>query len=359
MGCARPRSGDLAYGQRVVVTPTNWVGAGVLGVALLSVFDRSFDHTAFVFSGGQNAKTIAEAVSHEAGHTLGLNHDGTTTGAEYYDGHGVWAPIMGRSISPTSLVTQWSRGEYANANNAEDDLVEIAGYTGLLPDDHTGVPASATLVASNSTTAGVIGATGDSDVFAVDAVRGSLDVTLRPPAGTATWSDLLARYTVRDSGGVVVASGTPSTPSSWTVDSTIAVTAGRYTVEVEPIGWLDASTGFTTYASLGAYELAVSLTPVSVAWPDFDGDGSADRSVWRPEVGGWYVDAQSTQFLGLPGDAPVPADYDGDGVTDRAVFRDGAWFIDGQATVFLGQADDVPVPGDYDGDGGDGAGGVP
>jgi hypothetical protein len=86
-------------------------------------------------------------------------------------------------------------------------------------------------------------------------------------------------------------------------------------------------------------------------WPDFDGDGSADRSVFRPEFGGWFADGQATAFLGLAGDVPVPADFDGDGVTERAVFRDGAWFIEGEATRFLGTATDVPVPGDYDGDG--------
>ena len=84
---------------------------------------------------------------------------------------------------------------------------------------------------------------------------------------------------------------------------------------------------------------------------DFDGDGVADRGVFRPEFGGWYIAGQSTRFIGLATDVPVPGDYDGDGVTDPAVFRDGAWFIDGQATRFLGETGDVPVPADYDGDG--------
>jgi hypothetical protein len=96
-----------------------------------------------------------------------------------------------------------------------------------------------------------------------------------------------------------------------------------------------------------------SLTAERVATPvaDFDGDGLADRSVFRPEFGGWFASGQPTAFLGLFGDVPVPGDYDGDGVTERGVFRDGAWFIDGQATRFLGTGTDVPVPGDYDGDG--------
>ena len=46
-----------------------------------------------------------EAASHEAGHNLGLSHDGTRkTG--YYAGHGDWAPIMG--VGYYREVSQWS-----------------------------------------------------------------------------------------------------------------------------------------------------------------------------------------------------------------------------------------------------------
>lgn len=73
--------------------------------------------------------------------------------------------------------------------------------------------------------------------------------------------------------------------------------------------------------------------------------------MFRPEVGGWYVNGQTTEFLGLASDVAVPGDYDGDGTTERAVFRNGAWFIDRQTTRFLGATGDVPVPADYNGDG--------
>ena len=48
--------------------------------------------------GAGNEKYVAEAISHEAGHNMGLHHDGTST-TGHYQGHGSgvtgWAPIMG------------------------------------------------------------------------------------------------------------------------------------------------------------------------------------------------------------------------------------------------------------------------
>ena len=48
--------------------------------------------------GPGNEKYIAEAISHEAGHNMGLSHDGNAT-TGYYSGQGSgatgWAPIMG------------------------------------------------------------------------------------------------------------------------------------------------------------------------------------------------------------------------------------------------------------------------
>src|ERR1041384_1861554 len=97
----RTSSSAVYYGVRVVISPTNWYGGGG-GVAYVGVFNyiSSTDKydTCWVFTlqlGPNGEKAIAEAASHEAGHTLGLHHDGLTDGTEYYRGHGTSAPIMG------------------------------------------------------------------------------------------------------------------------------------------------------------------------------------------------------------------------------------------------------------------------
>jgi hypothetical protein len=266
-GLRRTSPVDAAFGQRVVVTPSNFAGGSVIGVALLDVFGSDADHAAYVFTDvgfKQTAKTMGEAVSHEAGHTFGLSHDGGPASPEYYDGHGAWAPIMGRPIDPARLVTQWSRGEYTDATNSEDDLSIIANGAvrspgaGYRPDDHGNTAGSPTVVASNGVASGNIGSTGDRDVFAVDVLDGTLTVQLRPPAGQTSWSNLAARLVVRNSVGTVIATAEPNAPSGWTADVSLPILAGRYTVEVEPVGWLTPATGFSSYASLGAYEVAIS-----------------------------------------------------------------------------------------------------
>ena len=88
---------------------------------------------------------IAEAASHEFGHNLGLSHDGTST-TGYYRGHGAgltsWAPIMG--VGYDMNVTQWSKGGYLDANNAEDDLAIISNQLTYRNDDHADTLSAAT-----------------------------------------------------------------------------------------------------------------------------------------------------------------------------------------------------------------------
>jgi dipeptidyl aminopeptidase/acylaminoacyl peptidase len=98
------------------------------------------------------------------------------------------------------------------------------------------------------------------------------------------------------------------------------------------------------------------------ATADFDGDGRADISVFRPSDSVWYLDRSTDGFtasrFGISTDRITPADFDGDGKTDIAVYREGTWWwmnsSDGTvAAVQFGIAGDVPVPADYTGDGQD------
>jgi hypothetical protein len=146
---------------------------------------------------------------------------------------------------------------------------------------------------------------------------------------------------------------------AWTQTAGPAVTLSSTTVAnpsfTAPTG--PATLTFQLTTNDGLATSAPSSVTINVAAPvatggtlyDFDGDGSADRSLYRN--GGWLVYGQPSVFLGLATDNPVPADYDGNGTTDKAVYRNGAWIVQSQPTVFFGNATDKPVPADYNGDG--------
>ena len=152
--CGNWGTGDAAWGIRVVIggSSTDWFSTEAYGgVAYVGSFTWPSDTPAFVFEDNLfngSEKHVAEAITHEAGHGLGLEHDGTNAGVEYYTGHGSgatgWAPIMGNGYSRE--LTQWSKGEYPNANNTEDDLsiITTSNGFGYRPDDHGDVLTAAT-----------------------------------------------------------------------------------------------------------------------------------------------------------------------------------------------------------------------
>ena len=94
---------------------------------------------------------------------------------------------------------------------------------------------------------------------------------------------------------------------------------------------------------------AVSLAALGtgVLAADFNGDGTNDIAIFRPESGLWAVSNVTRVYLGSANDEPVPGDYDGDGIDEVAVFRTGSglWAVLDVTRAYLGSAGDAPLGG--------------
>lgn len=257
---------DPAFGVRIVIggSSLDWYGQAVGGASYIGSFTWDSDTPGFVFEeqlANGNEKYTAEAASHEAGHTLGLFHDGQTNGSAYYAGHGSWAPIMGMSYNKE--VTQWSKGDYNQANNTEDDLSVIQN-SGLKyrNDDHGDQPGTATrLTGTQLFATGIIERSSDVDVFTFSTGAGQINLNLAVVNGGP---NLDVAATLTDASGAVIA--TSNSPGLGTALS-LFVPAGTYYLRVDGVGSGDAIVGYTDYDSLGQYTLTGTVVEASAAPP--------------------------------------------------------------------------------------------
>ncbi len=245
---------------RCIITSNDTAAPGAGGVAYVGAFTENGTSRKVCWSFVDlNAKDCAEVISHEVGHTLGLNHDGriAANGAprdEYYEGHGSgptgWAPIMG--VGYDRQLVQWSRGEYARANNLEDDLAIIADASrGPYPaDDHGSSIAQATAVTGDRVD-GLIERNTDADFFSVSLAAGNYTLNLQPSA----YSNLKSELQVLRADGAQIALGSQAGVLSATASFTLAAPATVY-LQVRGIGeGVVSSTGFSSYGSLGTYNV--------------------------------------------------------------------------------------------------------
>ncbi|HEY0889925.1 MAG TPA: hypothetical protein VGE38_09970 [Nocardioides sp.] len=265
----RDSGGDQTYGLHLLVGANEdameAACAGLCGgIAWLNTFSdissTGYYQTAWVFAGAllDDPMRIAEAASHEAGHTFGLEHDGTSTD-EYYDGHGNWAPIMG--VGYYSAVTQWSDGSYTDANNHQDDVTIIgsAAHAPVRADEAVGTVEGAAGIPAGTA---YISSRDDVDVYDLGVCEGAVTVTATPaPLGPNL--DIALQVLTGDGtpfgaetdppsgqigdGGATVPVATGLTASM----SDPAVPVGTYFVSIRGAG----ADSYDDYGSLGAYTL--------------------------------------------------------------------------------------------------------
>lgn len=266
----RSGSGDTKFGTRALISdPAGWrEGCGCAGVAYIGTYDMTSSHDkaqpAFVlYKAVYNVRSIAEVISHEVGHNLNLDHDGTGSTGYYSGASGSpWAPIMGTGYSRP--VTQFSKGEYSGANNTEDDLALMAA-AGAPPvvDDVGNTTAGAEALGVDNAAAGLIGTAADVDVFSFSTAGGEVTVNAAPaPVGP----NLDVKLELLNAGGDLLASADPpvavvnsALASGLDASFTQTLAPGNYFLRVQGVGWGNpATTGYSDYGSLGRYTLAAT-----------------------------------------------------------------------------------------------------
>lgn len=255
--------------MRCVITPNNTAAPDAGGVAYVDSYSESslaYSKTIPCWVFNDTPDTIAAAVSHEFGHTLGLKHDGRKepNAEEYYNGQGTgkvsWGPIMGSGYY--TALTQWSKGEYADANNQEDDLsiiVDPKNGFGYISDDAGNSIATATVLGRNGSTVyqkGTISFTGDADYYVFN--TGASLVTFNA-ANAQPSADLDIRLDLFNAAGTLIETANPDLDTIASVSHTVV--PGTYYLRVTGTGrgnvLLD---GYSNYGSLGAYTLTGTIS---------------------------------------------------------------------------------------------------
>ncbi len=262
---------------RVILTITSdWYGAAG-GVSYVGSFTWGDNTPSFVFTAllGYNTKYIAEATSHEIGHTLGLSHQSTydvncSKTAEYNPGTGSgeigWAPIMG--VGYYRNFTLWHNGTNPwGCSYYQDDLSILTTYNGFdyrTDDNSNNADATATRVnfMNNRFSAdGVIEKIDDKDVFTFtmpEQGKFHLDANPFSISGGDNGSNLDMQVELLNSAKNVVGSYNPELLLNATIDTTLL--PGTYYVRVQSMGNIYAP----DYASLGSYNITAVITPTTV-----------------------------------------------------------------------------------------------
>lgn len=274
---------------RMIVTPTSDWYPGVGGVAYIGSFTWGDDTPGFIFSDklSYNSKNVAEACSHESGHSVGLSHQSRYDAncnliEQYSSGSGTgeisWAPIMGNSYDRN--MTGWNLGPtpYGCVNN-QDNLTIITtnnGFTYRVDDFNNTVGTSSYVLANNNFSAsGVISKTDDLDAFKFSLTQGgNFHLSVYPYSynNTNTGANLDVKVDLYNASKTLIRTYNPADILNINIDTTL--TAGSYYFVVSGVGNEYAP----QYGSLGSYSISgASGTTLPIKSIELTGTQNAGR----------------------------------------------------------------------------------
>lgn len=263
---------------RIIITTTSsWYASGYSGVATSS-FTWGDDTPGFVFSdrlGPANTKKVAEAISHESGHTVSLAHQskyGVTCNLMelYSTGFGTgetgWAPIMGNSQATNKNFSNWNNGPTPDGCGfVEDNLYTIVTYNGFgyRTDDYgETLNASTFAIPGNSFNVnGVITTNADKDAFKFTLNSNSNFHVVATPfsvGANAAGANLDIAFELYNSNATLIRTYDPLTTLSVTVDTIL--NAGTYYIKILGTG----NSNIGSYGSLGSYTISGSLSGLPI-----------------------------------------------------------------------------------------------
>lgn len=266
-------------------------------------------------------------------------------------------PDPGFDFNPTVDRIRFTTDSDFNARiNPADAVVTGDGNLAYAPGDVNA--AQNPNVVGSAYTNSFAGAT-STTLYNIDSTTRSLVTQSPPNVGTLNTVGPMG-VTFGDFAGFDIAAGSNKALASLNVN--FATISTLYSIDlttgqaspIGPIGGVDGLMAMSIGRNTAANASSIS--------PDFDGDGRADYSVFRPSTGTWYIANSSNNSFGisqfgLASDVITPGDFDGDGRTDIAVWRgsNGSFYVlrssDGAFQAYqFGATGDMPIARDYDGD---------
>ena len=310
-------------------------GCGCGGVAYINVFGNSFYQPGLTFNAGLGSNALT--VSHETGHNLNLGHDGTST-LGYYSGHGSgatsWGPIMGAPFGDS--LTQWSKGEYPDANNPQDDFAVIDASLDFRTDDHEDanldfatplqVTSGINVVGDARVTdpgwtslanKGVIEDANDVDIFVMNIGVGLIALNIDPAKHEnyegSQGANLDLEVTLLDALGYTLQTSNPDLDANAAINYNVTA-AGAYYLRVTGVGRAGtggSDYGHTAYGSVGQYYINGTIPEdVMTAGPPsaaesllavLDGDSNIQLSWFDPVSASEYNESGYQVFRSVSG----------------------------------------------------------